>query len=104
MPFWDSFLGGNILASVLTTHLPAGSGMLSLMASSPGAPPGPGCSQGLRPPMAPTPRYDRGPPPWHLNPAPSLHDPWVMLDGCPSAPRLSDHQSTTNYPKIVFWG
>lgn len=62
MSFWDGFLGGNILGSPLTTHLPAGSGMLSPMASPPGAPPGPGCSPGLRPPTALTPRYGCGHP------------------------------------------
>jgi len=34
----------------------------------------------------------------------SPHDPLVMLDSCQSAPRLSDHQSTADYPKIIFLG
>lgn len=53
-------LGGSVLRSPLTPHLPTGSGMPSPMASPPGGPPGLGCSLRWRPPTAPTPRYGCG--------------------------------------------
>lgn len=34
----------------------------------------------------------------------SPHDPLTVLDSCQSAPRLSDHHGTPNYPKMAVLG
>lgn len=61
--------------------------MPSLMASSPGAPPGPGCTLRLRPPMAPIPRY--GCDALGTSKPCCPHVTHVVVDSCLSAPRLS---------------